>query len=563
MSLFPPHSETSPRKAARRDFLCCLCILLFTGITYYSNIWDLDFFWQLATGRWIVENAALPNLDPFGVYLAATGDRAEIILKGYWLCQILYFWIYSALGYAGFALLKALTFITLIWGQFLFLRKRGVGLALAALQSLLVYTEFLAFRADRPQIFAYGGMLLVIVLIELRHYRWVPLVMIIWANIHGSFLVGVVIIGIYAAVEFIRLCTKTSAGPSTLLWYLAAAISAGINPNHLKALPVVIFSRGGAYEKTIFEYISPLSLALQYNDIYWGYFLVLSIGAALIIILRKRIPLEQMVIFTAMALLSLSSARYIPFLLIYGSIYTALWASPLLVKWADSGILALAAFSFMAIICIFDLKDGRGYTKGIEHGRFPVKATEFINKAVPAKRTYCNTYWGGYLLWASPGRKISSDSRALSIEQYMHDLSLLSSPDSLRKLSMSGFDTVLTSAFNPITGEKYLLWQLLANSPQWQLAYADETALVFVKRERALQPPAESLSRALDHALNQSIYFTGKHPETLFHWLNLADIYLLRNQPALAMEALGTALKIDPDNPEISNRLILFQRGIY
>ncbi len=563
MPLFPSPADSRPLTANRADYVCYLLILLFTGITYYSNIWDLDFFWQLATGRWIVANAALPHTDPFGVYPAASGDRAQIILKGYWLCQILYYWIYSVLGYAGFALLKALTFTTLFLGQFRFLRLKGTGTAVAALQSLLVYAEFLAFRADRPQIFAYIGVLLVIALIELRQHRWLPLVMIIWANVHGSFLVGVVIIVIYAGAAFIRRTPGPSDGSPALRWYFAGIAAACINPNQLAAFKEMVTMQGGAYLKTVFEYISPINLALKYNDIYWGYFLVLLLGTILIIFLRRRIPPEQMTVFLALALLSLSAARYIPFLVICGSIYTALWVSPLFGRRSNSGMITIAAFGLMAFICIADLKEGRGFTSGIEKGRFPQKAVEFVNSAGATGYMYCDAYWGGYVLWASPGRRISSDSRALSIEQYMNDLAMTGSAAAFTEFSAAGFDAVLTSAFNPITGDRYLLWQLLLKSAEWRLVYTDETALVFVRADSAVKAAANPSVNILDHALLQATSFTVRFPDTAFHWLNLAEIYLLRNQHALAVSALRTALAKKPGDPEISNRLFLVERGIY
>ena len=86
---------------ALKGIICPLLCLIVT-VSFFSSIWDSDFFWHLATGSWIVENKALPDRDLFApfVYHAA---REAMILNGYWLTQVLYHFLY-ALGWGVCAL---------------------------------------------------------------------------------------------------------------------------------------------------------------------------------------------------------------------------------------------------------------------------------------------------------------------------------------------------------------------------------------------------------------------------------------------------------------------------
>src|SRR5471032_1629691 len=73
--------------------LSVLALLLFTAL---APIRSQDYFWHLATGRWIVEHHALPAVDPFGIASA----RTEWI-DGEWLFQVLLYWTYAAGGHVA------------------------------------------------------------------------------------------------------------------------------------------------------------------------------------------------------------------------------------------------------------------------------------------------------------------------------------------------------------------------------------------------------------------------------------------------------------------------------
>lgn len=543
--------------------LACSLILAIVAVSFFSGIWDPDFFWHLATGRWIVENGTLPAFDPFAVYADTSTERAQLVLKGYWLCQLLYYAIFSNFGYIGFAVLKAVTFVLLFMGQFWLLTKNRVGIAIATSQALIVYTELLAFRADRPQMFSNLAALLVVVLIELRHYRWLPLVMLIWANMHGGFLVGVVIIVIYAGIAIISRVRKQPGETSTIFWLLSGIACAGLNPLGFNAIKEVITLQGGDYQKSVFENISPLALAYRFHDIYWGYFLVLSLGIVLIIVLRKKIPPAQTIIFLSLSILSLSGSRYMPFLIICGSLYVALWLSPLCGKWGESRVIAAGILVFMGIICIADIRDGRGFSHGIEKGRYPEKALEFIAGAHIDGKLFCNDYWGGFVLWKSPGRHISIDGRGLSPDQYLANSAILYKHAAFEAFSASDYQVVLTSAFNLISGDNYLLWQHLLRSPAWKLVYADDSTLVFVRTAAPVNSLVNPAQIALDHALHQAISFTEKFPGTPFHWINLADIYVQRNELALAGKTMQKALEKNPNDQELISRNMLIERALH
>lgn len=549
------------KPAAVNYFIYALAAVII-AITFYSGIWDPDFFWHLATGRWIVEHRAIPSIDPFGVYADLQTDRSLLILRGYWLCQTIYYLIYNSFGYNGFAFLKSLVFVFLFAGQFRLLQGKKVSIGITVAQALVAYAALLDFRADRPQMFSYLGVVLVLLLLELRLYRWLPLLMIIWANMHGAFLVGAVIIATYSIFEVLQRIKSSNIPLNLLPWGIAGIAAAGINPNGFTAFGEVLSMQGGAYQNSVFEYISPLTLALKYNDIYWLYFLVLLSGVVLVFLLRNRIPHQQAAVFFSLAIMSLSAGRYMPFLFIVGSLYLAMWLSPFLGEERKSFVLAICSLALMGFICFADIKEGRGFSKGIEQGRYPEKALKFIDSARESGNIFCIDYWGGYILWRFPGQHISIDGRGLSTDQHLRNLALYTDEKLFAGLAASPYEIILTSAFNLISGEWYQLWQFLAASPAWRLAYADDIALVFVRSDTAIPGISNPANVILDHALQQAVSFTKKYPGTVFHWTNLAEIHLLRYEVRPAVNALKQACKLAPNDPDIASRLSLLERAL-
>src|SRR5512142_1111511 len=78
-------------------------------------IYSYDFFWHLATGRWIAEHHALPLTDPFAI----ASDRTSWI-NGEWLFQLLLYGAYAIGGIAAVAWQRAALVAVIFAGGFWF-----------------------------------------------------------------------------------------------------------------------------------------------------------------------------------------------------------------------------------------------------------------------------------------------------------------------------------------------------------------------------------------------------------------------------------------------------------
>ena len=157
---------------------------------------DGDLWWTLALGRAVWTTGGLPPHDP----LAFT-PTGEPFLYAQWLAGLL---LYGAYRWGGFELLLVLraalvaaTFALLYHGS----RRAGAAPAVAGLCTLLALPLVNVGLALRPQLFALVPF--VLYLEATRHPeaggRWrrlLPLAMVFWANVHGSFLLGLALVAL-------------------------------------------------------------------------------------------------------------------------------------------------------------------------------------------------------------------------------------------------------------------------------------------------------------------------------------------------------------------------------
>lgn len=231
----------------------CMLMAIYAALAIVAPT-DLDYWWHLATGRWIAQHG-VPALDPFS-YTA--GSRPWIDHE--WLTQ----WLMQALeqrfGYRGpvamFALIQAGTGAVLI----ALLRQRSIGTALSILGLLLFMLLAAPTWGVRPQIVT--ALLLGIELWLLERYRRAPLragplilmpvLLLLWSNMHGSFVAGVGVIVLYAFGDLAE--RRFSGGRDAratrnlLLCALLSAIATLINPYGIQLwlLPLDYVSASGS-----------------------------------------------------------------------------------------------------------------------------------------------------------------------------------------------------------------------------------------------------------------------------------------------------------------------------
>jgi hypothetical protein len=159
---------------------------------------DGDLPRHLLTGKLILQNRHVPTVDIFSF-------RAE----GYpsipheWLSQVIFAGIYQWLGLNGIVLITALI-IMLVWAIVFHMSIVKSG----SLFSSLLLTALAAGASQihvlpRPHIFTYPLTAIWIIALERidkdpkKGWWALPILMLVWVNLHGMFILGIILWGIY------------------------------------------------------------------------------------------------------------------------------------------------------------------------------------------------------------------------------------------------------------------------------------------------------------------------------------------------------------------------------
>src|SRR5689334_2213785 len=192
---------------------------------------DPDVYWHIAVGRWIIEHRAVPHVDMF----SATMAGAPWIAKE-WLSQLLYAGAHTVAGWPGVVVLAAAAIAAAfaLLAYFLLQKLLPLPALILAAAGFMLASPHLQARPHAlalPLMIAWVGALINAV----DRRRAPPLallpVMTLWANLHGSFTLGL------ALVAPLALEAWWNAGPArrgTALGWLRfgalAVIAACVSP---------------------------------------------------------------------------------------------------------------------------------------------------------------------------------------------------------------------------------------------------------------------------------------------------------------------------------------------
>lgn len=467
-----------------------LLIVLFFILNTYP-VFDGDFFWHLHTGEWIWNHKSLPNLDPFTftadpASAEAGSHRIPMLLTQYWLGQLAFFGLWQLGGFKGIILLRAFIYSIILIFIGVWSRKIAKGI-LPFFFLFIVGAQLLRHANERPQLFAFLLMPVALYLLETlrtgatrrKTDAWLlPLLMLLWANVHASFILGVGIILLFTAGHLLHGWRDATPIRKEYLSPLLGAVGASlVNPNGF--WPFIEFFRTDSYLLSITqEYQSPFVSLLQFHtfDPYW----LLLVPALMLLLLRgRKIPLEHCFLLAALAALSLSGGRYIPFFI---------FTLPIILLHLPAIALpqryeALCALLIFVLFLQFNFK---GSFKFRESSDFPKQAVAFINNVLPAGRIFNRSEWGGYVSLFAPGHQVFIDGRILVEELQKKQLAAMNGSDWKDLFAQYDISIAILPmrSLNPNTfqyGPPPPLVAALLRERYWLPIYRDQLAIVFVQ----------------------------------------------------------------------------------
>ncbi len=452
---------------------------------------DTDMYWHIAAGRWMVENRAVLRQDVFS-YTRAGAPW----LNTHWLGQIIIFLLYSALGYAGMALLVAIPAaagMAFVW-------RMGAGSGyLRAFAVILGGAAAAVFWSPRTHMFSF--LLSALVLYVLHLYKredadrlWaLPVIAMLWANLHGGFIILFLLAGFTFAGEIAGRLFDPGAEDRLswhkigrlALWTLVAAAAIIINPfgAEMWTLPFYTFGMG-ELQSVVPEWQSPNFHGAET----WPFVALLFGTLGIAGISSKKLDWADAALLVGTGLLAFWGGRNIATF--------ALAATPIFMRHFDAWledrgwqlrtiqrvtgaklllnrILFAAALLAGLIKVLWVLTPAQ--VEPVKAAVLPVTAVEWLKSESPPGRMFNSYNWGGYLIYAYPEEAVFIDGRTdlygdAMMRDYLGAIYLREDWEDVAAKYDIGLALIETGG---------LLARHLEDRPGWVRVYADDTASVF------------------------------------------------------------------------------------
>ena len=481
-------------KSGRLEYWALFAVLAAFCGYFAVRVWDIDFWWHIATGREILRSAAIPHADPFGMYDAANAC-GQTVLRSEWLGQVLLYAVYDWLGLDGVIALRAgvlsLCLAIVYWRSRLIASSSVFALFMTALSGLAI----LHHTGERPQLFSFLLLAFQFLLLDayVRFGRsWqlyvIPLLILLWINTHAGALVGVAVLAVFAAGYMVEKRREEGGWNSARNRLLAAVtglcgLMLLLAPSGLDTFRCIVSQQSGIIRETVSEYASPWSL-WPTTLYFWMFF-----GATLLSLpgLPGRDHIKQWGVILVLGVLSLISYRYIPMFVLVVAPYVAFGMSRMLGRYRLSDTVIHLSAIIAALIAIgYGYLQGTIFQRGFQETRFPAGAVTYLKDHDLGGKMFNSMNWGGYLLWnLRDSVRLFIDGRTLDPYRVAPYTNILwATPEGLRYFEKANFDLVLVPYGNVFTGERYPINAYLENDPAWRLVYQDKLGNLFVRQDR-------------------------------------------------------------------------------
>jgi hypothetical protein len=547
----------------------------------------------------------IPSDDPFGIplNLDETPLRKNFILRQYWLSQVIFYLLYSMGGIKILILLRALCLSLSFYLIYNLSIKRGANPLLTALLTFLSYMvvvrEF-QYIGLKPQMWTTLFSILTIYLLEMMGegrrsaFYILPIMMLLWSNMHGGFILGDIIVLIYITSFTIKKKASKTFLASTIL----AIVLSGINPNGFTAFISTMLSfvkiERLSYLTSIVETQSLFSHAsiegiLKSLPFLSGLVILSLLSYLLNIKGLKSIDIQFILLHILFLLMGVKAIRYIIFLSLFCTLITALNLRHILSSISSRLIrkpyIITGTNIITGLFCIWLsmglLSDGLSYTGLTMTSPYNTDYNDVIKfiKNNSLKGNAFNDYnAGGLLIWnLYPDMRFFIDGRALSLKGFNIYRALVHNPEAkiarhggnepIYKQFLSYYDInlVILPGCDKGSGTVLPLVLRLIKNDKWALVHADNNVLIFLKDTQEthsfIQTHKLPKKYAYDNIISTAYASTKRlHRHTLPDWMfSLAVAYEGKGDRGVALYWLNKYLQVRPSDQraiEMHKRII-------
>lgn len=472
-----------------------------------------DFWWHMAIGRDIARTGAIPRVDTYSWSMPA---GTPFVYQS-WLSELIFYRIYSLGGLPAIVWLRNILFVASLGVLALDAHRRSGSWRLAALAVAGVTTLVLNNLTMRPQSLSWLPFVLTWSLLGSyragqSRARWllaIPVMMALWVNLHGAFVLGIVLVGLTALGESLRLLLRQDTGDAARTAGSATPFSGQARVLWMLLLLTVLATLANPLGPGVFGYVRTLlgsspvqSLVIEWQPInvmsFAGivFVLTLLLGAGLWLRSRRAINLPDLLVWAGLLWLAAGGVRSIiwwamiawPIIAGLLSANAVRRARPLparLVNTVLALLLLLLPLSvqppfkrFWPLPPVFaglgrDVPNGPLISKAT-----PVQASAWLRQhpLPPGSRLFNDLGYGSYLIWALPDIPVYVDPRIelYPLDQWQRYKRITAACNYNRELRELGVTHLMLDR----NGEQELI-MALETDRAWQQLYDDPQTIIY------------------------------------------------------------------------------------
>lgn len=463
------------------DFLwLSLALLFLLPIAFFLSITPHDYWFYVRIGRDILESGYIPRADSFSY----TFPGRPIFYQP-WLSAVI-FWLMHAAGGATLTFLVRGLCIGIAYGWiWALMRTAGTGAKLATMLTILLGLSSSMNWSVRPQMFAFP--LFVAMLWVLWHWQngrakamWIlPLATLLWANLHGSFVLAFFLMGS-------ALLLGAGDRKQLTIWLGLSLLATLVNPRGIFVWQFVSDMLTSPSDQLFAtEWRPPVNAGWQMN-IFFAWLLLFIPLAALS---PRRLSALEWIWFLGFGWLALSGLRYV----IWFMFIMVLFSGPMLTELLrpftrETTVNSNSRFNYAlgAMMLLLPLMMLPGLRESwwedspplYHEATTPIVATEWLTAHGDLPGPFFAEYtFGSYLTFALPARLLWIDNRFNAYppehwEKYQTISSAKPGWDEL--LDQDNVNLLMLSLSSQAS-----LVQAVEESNAWCEQYRDQTAVIF------------------------------------------------------------------------------------
>jgi len=480
------------------DVIFLFILFLLAFIQGNGLLVDGDTGYHIRAGEYILETRSVPQYDIFSFHTPPLPWTAHE-----WLSEVVMAVLHQSFGLTGVVVFFSCLIAAVYYLIFRQLRKDGGNIFAVVVIVILVFATSHLHWLARPHIFSLLLLVIWYRILDNYEYRGInqlfvlPPLMVLWVNLHGGYITGIILLGIYCSGNLLRCCQNDPAARakaydrfrSYFVYLCGCLVATLINPYGYR---ILLFPFKLVGNKFLMDHVHEFLSPNFHEPLIFKYLLLLTM--AMLAVSSKRLTVIELILLLFFTNMALFSIRHV-------TLY-AIVVVPIIIKRADelighadgnlarvfrqraAGIAEIdgAARGFfwpMAGVAMVVVLAAQGIIRfKFDEGLHPVAAVEFLKQEKIQGNLFSSDASGDYIIYAAwPEHLVFIDGRsdmygeAIAKEYYKVTRC---EPGWEQVLDKYRIDLILYEAASNLS-------HYLGKKDEWGLIYADKVAHIYVR----------------------------------------------------------------------------------